>query len=187
MFVLSGPSGSGKTTLLKTVLQRKALASNLVKSTSFTTRPQRQGEENREDYFFISQDKFKQQLKAKKFLEWTKYLGYYYGTPKGFIDRQLKKSRHIILCVDLNGAAKIKQLYPKNTVTIFVLPPSLKELETRIAKRCDKTHRQEIKKRLALAEKELLAAPGYDYRIVNKDLSTVVGKLEKIILQGIFA
>lgn len=183
IFVVSGPSGSGKTTLLKNLLNDKELRDNLVKSVSFTTRPKRSGEENKKDYFFISQKEFQQKLKAQKILEWTRYLGYYYATPKDFIDRQLNKAKHIILCLDLKGALTIKRKYPKNTVTIFIVPPSQKTLLHRIISRCNKTKEEEVKQRLRLARQELLAADRYDYCLMNKDLSPAIRQLKKVIIK----
>lgn len=185
IFVISGPSGSGKTTLLKELLKHKELKKRLIKSLSFTTRPQRQGEQNKRDYFFITKAEFKQRRQAKKILEWTRYLGYYYATPRDFLDKQLKKGKHIILCLDLKGALKIKRLYPKNTVTIFIMPPSLEALHNRIEGRCNKTKQEEIKQRLKLAREELLASRKYDYCLVNKNLSQAVKELQGIILKGI--
>ena len=185
IFVISGPSGSGKTTLLKNLLKTKDLRHRLVKSISFTTRPKRPGERNSKDYCFISQKQFKQKLKDKKILEWTRYLGYYYATPKDFIDRYLAKGKHIILCLDLKGAFKIKQLYPQNTVLIFVLPPSLGTLKDRIKQRSQKTKKEELVQRISLAQKELMAVKRYDYCVLNKDLRTALSELKEIILNKI--
>lgn len=178
-----GPSGSGKTTLAKELLKDKTLNELLVKSTSFTTRPKRSAEGNKKDYFFISAKEFKQKLKAKKILEWTKYLGYYYATPKEFVEKQLKNKKNLLLCLDLKGANKIKQHYPDNSVTIFINPPSLGALRRRIESRCHKTRAEEVSLRLALAKKELQAAYQYDYCIMNKNLRQAIKSLKNIILQ----
>ena len=182
LFCISGPSGSGKTTLLSSLLQDKKIAKFLRKSCSLTTRPKRSGERQGKDYFFVSLLEFKSLLKAKKILESTEYLGYYYGTPKEPLERQLEKGRHLALCVDLKGAGVLKQLYPKNAVTIFVLPPSLAALKKRIQGRCSKTKQKEIKERLALARQELLAAKKFDYCLLNKDFSVALKDLKYIIL-----
>lgn len=183
IFVISGPSGSGKSTLANNLLGNKTLKEKLARSISFTTRLKRSGEEDKKDYFFISEERFKQELKAKKILEWTKYLGYYYATPRDFIERQLHKARHIILCLDLKGAFAVKKEYPTNTVTIFVMPPSLDTLLDRITSRCNKTKEEEVKQRLALAQQELAACGRYDYCIVNKDLNQATKELKGIILK----
>jgi guanylate kinase len=181
IFVVSGPSGSGKTTLVKKLLNGRDLKNKLTRSISWTTRPRRSGEQAQRDYFFVSQKRFRQARKAKKLLEWTKYLGYYYATPKDFIVGQLKKGKHIILCLDLKGAAALKRRYPKNTITIFVLPPSQDVLWQRIIKRCHKTKSEEVKERLRLARQEMAAVNRYDYCLVNKDLKQATQTVAEII------
>lgn len=185
IFVISGPSGSGKTTLLSNLIKDRKISKLLVKSCSFTTRPRRPQEREGKDYFFVSRDEFKRLLKAKKILEWTRYLGYYYGTPKQFVDIQLKKGRHLGFCLDLKGAAILKKIYPRNTVTVFVLPPSLEALKIRIEGRCKCTDKKEVAQRLRLAQGELLVAPGFDYCILNTDLCDAAKKLKEIVLDTI--
>lgn len=181
IFVISGPSGSGKTTLAEKILKDKNLNRKIRKSVSFTTRPRRSGEQDRRDYFFITKEQFSQERQAKKILEWTSYLGYYYATPKEFVAQQIKNGRHILLCVDLRGAAKLKKFYPENTVTIFIMPPSLRELQDRIRKRCRRTREEEVSQRVRLAEKEILTANKFDYCLVNKDLTKTVKQLKDLI------
>ena len=183
IFVISGPSGSGKTTLLKKVLLHKALRSKLSKSISVTTRPKRSGERQGKDYFFVSPLEFLRLAKAKKILEQTKYLGYYYGTKKDFLEGKLKEGKHLALCLDLRGARTLKRLYSKNTVTVFVLPPSLKELRKRIEGRCQDTKSEEIDRRVKLAKGEFRQASQYDYVLRNKDLAQTVNRLKAIILK----
>lgn len=185
IFIISGPSGSGKTTLLKKLLLVRTLKNRLARSISFTTRPKRSNEKDGEDYFFLSDKQFKEKQKAKKILEWTRYLGCYYATPKDFVEKQLKKGKYLILCLDLKGTLKIKRLYPKDTITIFVMPPSLEALKGRIKKRCNTTKKEEVQKRLKLAQAELLAANRYDYCLVNKELGQVAKELKGIILSKI--
>ena len=182
IFVISGPSGSGKTTLLNRLIQDKEIGKLLVKSRSLTTRPRRGGERNGRDYFFVSREEFNRLLKAKKILEWTRYLGYYYGTPKEPLEARIKKGGHIGLCLDLKGAQILKKIYPENTVTIFVLPPSLKTLKSRIEGRCKSTDKQEVAQRLRLAQGELSAAPGFDHCVLNKNLQAALGELKDIVL-----
>jgi guanylate kinase len=185
IFVLSGPSGSGKTTLAERVLKDRVLGRKLVKSISYATRPQRSGEVEDKHYFFITDAQFKKALKAKKILEWTRYLGYYYATPRDFFEAQLKKGKHIILCLDGKGALRIKRHYPKNTVTVFVVPPSLEVLSQRMRNRCSATKTAEIRKRVRLAAQELLSAHKYDYCLVNRNLDKVAGELKELILEKI--
>jgi len=183
IFVISGPSGSGKTTLLKELLAAADLKGRLSRSISLTTRPRRSGERNGGDYFFISREHFQELLRQNKILEWTKYLGYYYGTPGDRLKQQIKKGRNIALCLDAKGARTIKKLYPRNTVAIFVLPPSYKALGERIKRRCHKTGIDEIRKRLNLGQKELRFVKQYDYSLVNKDLGRALKKLKGIVLR----
>ena len=185
IFIISGPSGSGKTTLAKNLLGNKTLKNKLVRSISFTTRPRRSGEQDKKDYFFINEKRFKQERKAKKILEWTKYLGYYYATPKEFMERQLNKAKNVILCLDVKGAFTIKRQYPRNAVTIFVVPPSLDTLVHRITARCHKTKEEEVRQRLTLAQQELSVCDRYDYCVVNKDLNQATKQLQGIILKEI--
>jgi len=185
IFVISGPSGSGKTTLLKNILQDKLLRKKIARSVSLTTRNKRSGEKEGRDYFFISKEQFNQLLKQKKILEWTRYLGYYYATPKELVDTQLRAGKNVILCLDLKGAARIKELYPRNTITIFVKPPSLDVLTHRIRNRCHKTKTQEIRERVRLAKKELAAASIYDYCLTNQDLVYVTKELKEIVSDNI--
>lgn len=182
IFVVSGPSGSGKTTLVQGVLTDKKLKNKFARSVSFTTRPKRSGEKEGRDYFFISRAEFKANLKAKKILEWTKYLGYYYGTPKNFVDRQLKRPKNLFFCIDLKGARNIKRLYPEKTATIFIRPGSLRDLPLRIRRRCQGTKEGEIKSRLKLAKKEVLAVKTFDYQLVNKNLKEALKELKRIVL-----
>lgn len=181
IFVISGPSGSGKTTLIQHLLEDAQLKNKLVKSISFTTRPKRPDERQGKDYFFITKKEFRRRLKAKQILEWTRYLDDYYGTPKDFIDKQLRRGRHVVLCLDLNGARSIKRFYPQNTRTIFVLPPSIGTLEARIKKRCCQTAKQELRRRLVRARQEILAAGKYDYCVRNERLARAARELKGII------
>lgn len=180
--MVSGPSGSGKTTLLASLFKDKGLKGKLVKSISLTTRPKRSGEKNGRDYFFCSQKQFVQKKQAKKILEWTRYLGYYYASPKDFAERQLAKGKNLICSLDLRGALKVKRLYPNNTITIFILPPSLAALQRRIEGRCAKTKKEEIRERLKLAEKEIRLSRRYDYCLTNAVLDNTARELKDIVL-----
>jgi guanylate kinase len=181
IFILSGPSGSGKTTLAERILHIASLKKKLSKSISFTTRPKRSSERNGKDYFFVTKERFLEAVKAKKILEWTKYLGYYYGTPKDFVDAQLDRGKHMLMCLDLRGVRRIKRLYPGNTVAIFISPPSLQILQERIARRCHLTGDEEICRRLARAKTELKGAHRFHHQVVNDDLNKVVRQLKEII------
>lgn len=181
VFVISGPSGSGKTTLAAALVKDKWLRARLVKSVSVTTRPRRMNERQKRDYFFLSRKEFFRLRQAKKILEWTKYLGYYYGTPADFVEKKLAQGKSVVLCLDFQGVLQLKEFYPKHIRTIFVIPPSPAELEQRIKKRSPKVARQEIKKRLQLARPELSLADKYDYRIVNAKFTQALVHLKKIV------
>ncbi len=182
IFVISGPSGSGKTTLAELLLKSKPLKNKLIKSVSLTTRPKRQEEKRGRDYCFVSEARFKQLMAFKKILEWTRYLGYYYATPKSFVDKHLAQGKSPVLCLDVKGALRLKKIYPKNTVTIFVLPPRVQELRARIEKR-SRLSAAEIKKRIEIAKKEMALHKLYDYRIVNRDLRQASNSLRNIVLE----
>lgn len=182
IFVISGPSGSGKTTILKKLLEETRLRKKIAKSISYTTRLKRTGERHGRDYFFVSKPQFLRLKKQKKILEWTKYLGYYYATPKDFVTEQLEKGKNLLFCLDLKGALRIKRLYPENALTIFVTVPSVGLLKGRIEGRCSRTKKEEIHKRLKLAKSELASSSKFDRRILNEDLQEAVRKLRKIIL-----
>ena len=185
IFVISGPSGSGKTTLAKKLLADSALKKKLSRMVSFTTRPRRPGERNRHDYFFLSPAQFFKMRRSKKFLEWTRYLGYYYATAKDNIEAKINQGRSIVLCVDQKGAFRIKRLFPKSTRLIFILPPNLKALEKRINLRSQSKGSEEMLRRLHLAREEMKLRRKYDWRIVNKDLGKALKELKAIVKKEI--
>jgi len=181
IIVLSGPSGSGKTTLAEMLVRHAGLRKKLCRSISVTTRPRRTGERHGRDYFFISEAEFLRRRRAKKILEWTRYLGYYYGTDKDLVEARLERFAGIVLCLDVNGALRVKRMFPSRAVIIFILPPSLKELSRRIRARAASTTEAEIGRRLAVAQDELKAARGYDFRVKNKDLKKAINSLVRIV------
>ena len=181
IFVISGPSGSGKTTLAAALVKDKGLAPRLAKSISVTTRPRRAGERQGLDYFFLRRQDFLRQRREKKILEWTRYLGYYYGTPREFVEGKLALGESVVFCLDSRGVAQLSRLYPEDTCTIFVIPPSLAELEQRIKRRSPQVARREVKNRLRLARRELSLADSYDYRIVNTKFSRALEDLKRIV------
>ncbi|MCM8796318.1 MAG: guanylate kinase [Candidatus Omnitrophica bacterium] len=185
IFIITGPSGSGKTTLRSRLLEDKKLRKILTKSISFTTRAKRSGEKNGRDYYFLNESKFLALRRAKKILEWTKYLGYYYGTPKDYVEKSVKAGRNVVLCTDLKGVANIKRLYPLHSISIFVRPPSLKTLETRMKGRCRRIPQNELKRRIELAREELRHASSCDYQILNNKLPEALAQLKHIITQQI--
>ncbi|MDP2941334.1 MAG: guanylate kinase [Candidatus Omnitrophota bacterium] len=183
IFLVSGPSGSGKTTLLASLVKDKDLRRRLARSVSITTRPRRFKERQRKDYYFIDSREFARQRQRKKILEWTRYLGYYYATPRDFVQDRLAQGKSILLSLDLKGARLIKRSYPDRTITIFILPPSLGVLRGRIENRSPATTREEIQNRLKLAQAEVLAARRYDYCLINDDLQKTLAQLKEIVLE----
>lgn len=183
LFVISGPSGSGKTTLAGKLLQDVTLKRYVMKSVSLTTRGKRRGERQGKDYFFISKERFLALRKAKKILEWTSYLGYYYGTPKEFVDKQLAEGKNILLCLDVRGARRIKRLYRGTSATVFIKPPSVAVLQQRIESRGRETKKEEIARRLSQALVELRQAREYDFQLINDKLNVAVAELKAFVLQ----
>lgn len=176
LFVLSGPSGVGKGTVLERLLKD---FDEVEYSVSATTRLCRQGEIDGEDYFFLSEENFFQMVKEDKFIEWAQVHNNYYGTPKEYVDKSLEEGKDIILEIDIQGARMVKKNYP-DAVYIFLVPPSLEELENRLDKRG--TEDEENKAiRLENARAELEELQNYDYQIVNDQIEETVNKLKAII------
>ncbi|MCG8429869.1 MAG: guanylate kinase [Candidatus Omnitrophica bacterium] len=183
IIIVSGPSGSGKTTLAGRLLRSRRLRRHLVKSVSYTTRPPRSGERDGRDYFFVPLSEFNRLRRNKKILEWTKYLGYYYATSRDFVEQVLAGGKHVVLCLDYRGVVQLKRAFPRQVCSIFIIPPSLEELRARISSRCRRTGATEIQERLLMAKKELDVARKYDYRIVNKTLSTADRQLKELVFK----
>ncbi len=181
LFLISGPSGSGKTTLATALIKDKRFASKLARSVSATTRKKRYGEKDGRDYFFVSRQDFLRRRNSKKILEWTQYLGYYYGTPKEFVEGKLASGKSLVMCLDYRGLLQLKKFYARQLRTIFIIPPSIGELRRRIISRCPNIALKEIRRRLNVAKKELKFAGKYDYRLVNKQVKRALSDLKKIV------
>lgn len=177
IFIISAPSGCGKTTLCRKLLKSDA---GLVRSVSATTRPRRKGESRGNDYYFASKADFQKGIDRGRFLEWARTYGWYYGTPRRFVDRMLRRGRDVLLSIDVKGAFKVKAIYP-DAVLIFILPPSLKELKGRLKKR-NVDDKKEIGKRLRIVRRELSFAGKYDYAVVNDSIEKAVDKLRAIVI-----
>ena len=176
LIVISSPSGAGKTTIAKKLTSKK---SNIELSVSLTTRKPRVGEVNGVDYKFVSPNYFKQQIKQNAFLESAKVFDNFYGTLKQQITSKLNKGKNILLDIDWQGARQVKKKLPNDTVTIFILPPSLKELEQRLKKR--ERSIAFVKKRMSKAKQEIMHWTEYDYAVVNKDLNSCLNKIKNIL------
>ncbi len=165
LIIISGPSGVGKGTVREFIMNDPTL--NLAFSVSCTTRAPRNGEINGREYFFISKQKFEEYIKEERFLEHANFCGNYYGTLIDFVDELRNKGKNVIVEIETNGAKQIiEKLNGNDEISIFIIPPSLDELERRIRGR--KTETEEvIKERMKKAEEELKLAPLYDYVVQN--------------------
>jgi len=176
--VVSAPSGTGKTSILRKVLK---MCPNLLFSVSYTTRPRRPGETDGKDYYFISDEAFRDKLAREEFVEWEENYGYLYGTSSKTMTElldSLQKGFDVVLDVDWRGAKKLKKNYPGG-VFVFILPPSVVELERRLRGRGVES-KENIDKRLAKALDEIKEIIWYDYVIFNDHLETAVDTLRSI-------
>jgi guanylate kinase len=176
IFILSAPSGAGKTTLYHGL--RKAYP-DIKLSVSCTTRAQRKGEVNGQDYRFIRAEQFEAMKFNGEFAEWASVHGNSYGTPRKPLDHSVQSGRDILLDIDVQGARQIKQAYP-NAVSIFLLPPSLRELRRRLAAR-GTDGKEIIRRRLANAQDEIKERIYYDYYVVNREVNEAVRVLSSIV------
>ncbi len=183
LIVFSAPSGSGKTTIVQYLLKQEEL--NLDFSVSCTSREPRGEEIHGTDYYFISLKEFKQHIKNHDFLEWEEvYRDNFYGTLNSEIERIWAKGKNIIFDIDVVGGLRIKKKYPKETLAVFVKPPSVDELKIRLKKR--KTESEEkINMRIAKASVELATAPQFDFVIENKVLETALKESKDLVLKFI--
>ena len=165
LVLFSGPSGVGKDTVLEVVLNKNK---DLQKSISLTTREIRENEIDGKDYYFITQDAFDDMIKNNEVLEFAQYGKNFYGTPKAPIDKWLDEGKTIILKIEVQGAKKIKELYP-DAVGIFIMPPSMDELEKRLRFRGTESE-EDIKRRLDIAKSETEKSVDYDYLVVNDEI-----------------
>ena len=172
---VSSPSGAGKTTIVDAVLKRDHTVSRVITA---TTRAPRTGEKDGVDYLFWTIKQFEQAIKKGQMLEWAQVHTHYYGIPKKSVDSLMKKGICPILVIDVQGARTVKAQYP-DAATVFIVPPSLKELKKRILGRNDNT--QDIELRLETAKKEMLELDHYDYALLNDDLEEAVDQMAGII------
>lgn len=177
LFVISAPAGTGKTTLVRML---KEEFSCIVESVSYTTRKMRPNEVPGRDYNFISPEEFEEKITEGEFLEYAQVFGNYYGTSKKFVESQEDKGKHVILVIDTQGAL---QLMKENlrAVFIFISPPSIEELRSRLYRRRSETD-EVIEHRLSWAEKEMALSNKYDYHIVNENLKTAYDVLRSVLI-----
>lgn len=181
LIVISGFAGVGKGTLVKRLVQnydRYAL------SVSMTTRSPRPGEQNGREYFFVSREEFEDQIEHGGLIEHASYCGNYYGTPRAYVEEQMAAGRDMILEIEIQGAMKVKERFP-NAVLVYVLPPSVAALESRLRGRATETE-EKIRERLSRAAEEGEGIEQYDYIVVNDDLDRCGQQLHGILCAAHF-
>jgi guanylate kinase len=177
IFILSAPSGAGKTTIYRAAL--KAIK-NLEFSISLTTRVRRKNEADGIDYSFVSEEEFNRRQSSGELAEWARVFESSYGTPRAPLDTAIASGHDILLDIDIQGAQQIRAKYPRDAVSIFVLPPTLEELAGRLRGRATEDE-SKIQHRLQKAREEAEAYPEYDYLIVNAEIPKSVAQLETIV------
>lgn len=170
MLVLSSPSGAGKTTISHLMLERDK---KLTISVSVTTRPPRPGEVDGKDYFFVSKEKFADMIMNDEFLEHAKVFDHYYGTPRSHVEDSLNKGLDVLFDIDWQGTRQLRRNVPDDLVSVFILPPSISELESRLQKRAQDAA-EVVQKRMEKSASEISHWDEYDYVIVNYDLETTM-------------
>lgn len=163
LLVLSGPAGVGKGTIVKKILDD----CDFVYSVSATTREPRPGEKNGVNYYFVTKNEFLMKIEAGEMLEYAEYVGHYYGTPRSFVASKLGEGKNVVLEIDTAGAIQVKEKMPE-AVLVFICPPSLDDLESRLRGRGTEDE-EVIRERMKKAEKELGLIKKYDYAVVNGD------------------
>ncbi len=176
ILAVSAPSGTGKTTIVKQILKDFP---DLVFSISATTRSKRSEETNGKEYFFITEEEFKEKINNEEFVEWERFYDYYYGTYKSFLEENIQQGKSVLLEIDVYGALNVKRIYP-GAKLIFIYPPSYDELVNRLMNR--KTESEEdFKKRIERAKMELSLKDKFDYFVENKDLKKAILETKSII------
>lgn len=176
LVVVSAPSGGGKGTILKELFARN---DNLRLSVSATTRTPRPGEENGKQYYFMSREEFEGMIREGKMLEHAQYVGNYYGTPRGPVDKWIGEGRDVILEIEVQGGAQVKKLMPE-CVSVFILPPSMAVLAERLRGRGTEDE-ETVLKRLETARQEIPCAKDYDYVVFNDRLEDAVEDILTIL------
>lgn len=177
MFVLSSPSGAGKTTLARMLLKADR---NVELSVSVTTRPKRRGEIDGRDYHFIDIARFRAMVKTGKLLEWAEVFNHRYGTPRRPVEKALRAGRDVLFDIDWQGTQQLREKARDDLVSVFILPPTAKELERRLQRRAQDSH-DIIGARMAKAAGEMSHWPEYDYVIVNRDIDKAFAEVRAIL------
>lgn len=179
LVVLTGPSGVGKGTLVKALLSAHP---ELHLSISATTRQPRPGEVHGQQYYFVDRTTFEEMIATDQLLEWAEYAGNLYGTPRGAVEAEIAAGKTVILEIELVGARVVRQTFPA-AFRVFILPPSLDELERRLRDRGTDAD-PVIQQRLEHAQTELAASDEFDVQIVNDDFDTALRQIEQAVLDG---
>lgn len=176
LIVLTGPSGVGKGTLLRSLLKCHP---ELYLSISVTTRAPRPGEVDGKSYYFVTRTTFERMVANAELLEWAEFAGNFYGTPRAAVEEQIRQGNWVILEIELEGARQIRKTFP-DALRIFILPPSLSELEHRIRSRAQDSN-EAIARRLQRAREEIDAANEFDIQIVNDDFEKALEAIEETL------
>jgi guanylate kinase len=177
MLVLSSPSGAGKSTIARALLERDA---HIAMSVSCTTRSPRPGEVDGKDYHFVTVEKFQQMVAAGQFLEHAKVFDNYYGTPKGPVEDALASGRDVLFDIDWQGTQQLGQNARADLVTVFILPPSLEELERRLHTRAQDSA-EVVKKRMDKAGDEMSHWFEYDYILLNTEVDRSIARVQAVL------
>ena len=177
MFVLSSPSGAGKTTLSRQLLTREK---GISMSVSVTTRPKRPGEENGKDYHFIDRTRFDTMVQQGELLEHAEVFGNCYGTPKTYVEEHLRGGEDVLFDIDWQGTKQLRETAPDDLVSVFILPPSITELERRPFARAQDSA-EVVAKRMAKAISEISHWTEYDYVIINQNIDEALVKITSIL------
>lgn len=176
LIILSGPSGSGKDTVLNKLVENRE---DIKVSVSMTTREKREGEIDGIHYYFVDREYFEKKIADNKMLEYAEYAKNFYGTPKEPVDEMLSNGKAVILKIEVQGAEKIRKLYP-DVISIFLMPPSMRVLEERLRAR-NTEDEETINHRLVIAREEMKKAPDYDYAVINDTVENAVAGIETVI------
>lgn len=179
---MSGPSGVGKGTIREKLMLDKSL--NLFYSVSMTTRNMRPGEVDGREYYFVSKEEFMKQVDDGNLLEWNEFVGNCYGTPKDKVEKMREEGKNVLLEIDVNGTVDVLKKV-EDSLPIFIMPPSLVELERRIRGRSTEDEKT-IKERLGRAKKEFEFVKQYKYSVVNDDLDKAVEQFKQIIKENMW-
>lgn len=180
MYVMSSPSGAGKTTITRALLKNN---NDLTLSVSATTRGRRAGEVNKQDYYFVSPDEFRDMVDNGEMLEHAKVFENYYGTPRGPVEQALSEGRDVIFDIDWQGTQQLSEIAREDLVTVFILPPARSALEKRLRNRSKNTMESEsdIRGRMEKAADEMSHYTEYDYVIINEDIDEAIRKAQLIL------